>query len=204
MKMNATQPPLHFVYPQILPVLLARRRIAAYGDPSSNIGGCGHAAGEASFEKEANDQSRDAGAGSSRSNLFAGGKCVGFGRTDRRRPTQAELRARPGDRAQRRRTRRRQPRHLPSQPHRPWKRRGRCAARAGMRWLSWLRRCQRLRRLPRLRRMQSVQRLPLRRRLRWMWWLRRRLDRGRRAMGVMRRLLCIVGPLPLVLGSIVP
>ena len=68
----------------------------------------------------------------------------------------------------------------------------------------WLRRRQRLRRLQGLRRMQGLQRLPLRRRLRWMWRLRRWLDRGGRAMGDMRRVLCIVGPLPLVLASSAP
>jgi hypothetical protein len=67
----------------------------------------------------------------------------------------------------------------------------------------WLRRRQRLRRMQRLCRMPSLcrmQSLPLRRRLRRMWWLRHWLDRRGRAMGRMRRLLCIVGPLPLVLG----
>ena len=67
-------------------------------------------------------------------------------------------------------------------------------------WLRRLRR-QRLRRLQRMRRMQS---LPLRRRLRRMrrlWRLRRWLDRDRSALGSMRRLLCIVGPLSLVLGG---
>ena len=72
-----------------------------------------------------------------------------------------------------------------------------------MRWLPrmrwrWL---PRVRRLSRLRRMQS---LPMRRRLwrlRWLRWLRRWLDRGRLTIGIMCRLLCIVGPVPLVLGS---
>ena len=61
-----------------------------------------------------------------------------------------------------------------------------------MRW-RWL---PRMRRLSRLRRMQS---LPMRRRLWRLRWLRRWLDR--RAMGLMRRLLCILGPVPLVLGN---
>ena len=65
----------------------------------------------------------------------------------------------------------------------------------------WMRRRQRLRRLQRLCRMQSLQSLPLRCRLRRMWRLRRWLDRGRSAMGIMRGMLCIVGPLPLVLGG---
>ena len=39
-------------------------------------------------------------------------------------------------------------------------------------------------------------RLRLRRRL---WWLWRRLDRHRRAVGLVRGMLCLVGPLPLVL-----
>lgn len=47
--------------------------------------------------------------------------------------------------------------------------------------------------------MQGVQRLPLRLRLRWMRRLWRWLDRHRRALGFLRRVLCIVGPLPLVL-----
>ena len=50
-----------------------------------------------------------------------------------------------------------------------------------------------------------MQRLPLRRRLRRlrrMWRLRRWLDRDRSALGKLRsRLLCIVGPLSLVLGG---
>ena len=66
-------------------------------------------------------------------------------------------------------------------------------------WLRRLRR-QRLRRLQRLR-MRRMQSLPLRCRLRRMRWLWRRLDRGRSALGSMRRLLCIVGPLSLVLGG---
>jgi len=48
--------------------------------------------------------------------------------------------------------------------------------------------------------MQGLQRLPLRRRLWWMRRLWRWLDWHRRAVGGMRRLLCIVGPLPLVLA----
>ena len=61
--------------------------------------------------------------------------------------------------------------------------------------MPWLRRLQRLCGMPRL---------PLRRRLRWlrrMWWLRRWLDRHRSALGIVRRLLCIVGPLSLGLGG---
>lgn len=46
-----------------------------------------------------------------------------------------------------------------------------------------------------------MQSLPLRRRLRRMWRLRRWLDRHRSPLGGLRRLLCIMGPLPLVLGS---
>ena len=69
-----------------------------------------------------------------------------------------------------------------------------------MRWLSRLRRLpwlrgERLRWLQRLRRLQS---LSLRRRLRW---LRRRLDRRG---GGMRRVLCIMGQLPLVLDNSAP
>ena len=69
-----------------------------------------------------------------------------------------------------------------------------------MRWLPrmrwrWL---PRVRWLSRLRRMQS---LPMRRRLwRLRWWLRRWLDRCRRAVGS-NRLLCILGPVSLVLGG---
>ena len=66
-------------------------------------------------------------------------------------------------------------------------------------WLRRLRR-QRLRRLQRLR-MRRMQSLPLRCRLRRMWRLWRWLDRDRSALGSMRRLLCIVGPLSLVLGG---
>ena len=66
-------------------------------------------------------------------------------------------------------------------------------------WLRGLRR-QRLRRLQRLR-MRRMQSLPLRRRLRRMRWLWRRLDRDRSALDRMRRLLCILGPLSLVLGG---
>jgi len=69
-----------------------------------------------------------------------------------------------------------------------------------MRWLRrlpWLR-GERLRWLQRLRRLQS---LSLRRRLRWMRRLRRWLDRRR---GGMRRVLCIMGPLPLVLDNSAP
>ena len=61
--------------------------------------------------------------------------------------------------------------------------------------MPWLRRLQRL---------CGMQRLPLRRRLRRlrrMWWLRRWLDRHRSPLGIMRRLLSIVGPLSLVLGG---
>ena len=67
-----------------------------------------------------------------------------------------------------------------------------------MRW-RWL---PRMRWLSRLRRMQS---LPMRRRLwrLWWWWLRCWLDRraGHRHRYRMFRLLCIVGPVPLVLGN---
>jgi hypothetical protein len=55
-----------------------------------------------------------------------------------------------------------------------------------------------------------MQRLPLRRRLRrlrWlrrMWRLRRWLDRDRSALGSLHRLLCIVGPLSLVLVAAHP
>ena len=64
-------------------------------------------------------------------------------------------------------------------------------------WLPWMRWrwLPRMRWLSRLRRMQS---LPMRRRLWRLRWLRRWLDRGRR---IMCRLLCIVGPVPLVLGN---
>ena len=70
-----------------------------------------------------------------------------------------------------------------------------------MRWLSWLRRLpwlrrQRLRWLQSVRRLQSLQGLPLRRRV---WRLRRWLDR-RAIAGGMHGVLCIVGPLPLVLA----
>jgi hypothetical protein len=57
-----------------------------------------------------------------------------------------------------------------------------------MRWLSRLRRLW-------------MQSLPMRRRMWWLWWLWHWLDRGRSAMGSMRRVLCIVGPVPLVLGG---
>ena len=63
-----------------------------------------------------------------------------------------------------------------------------------MRW-RWL---PRMRWLSRLRRMQS---LPMRRRLWRLRWLRRWLDRARRTIGIMCGLLCIVGPVPLVLGN---
>jgi hypothetical protein len=70
-----------------------------------------------------------------------------------------------------------------------------------MRWLRprlwrlpWLRR-QRLRWLQGLR---GLPILPLRRRLRWLWWLRRWLDRR---AGGMHRVLRIMGPLPLVLDD---
>ena len=43
-----------------------------------------------------------------------------------------------------------------------------------------------------------MQSLPMRRR---MWWLWHWLDRDRSAVGSMRRLLCIVGPVPLVLDG---
>jgi hypothetical protein len=62
--------------------------------------------------------------------------------------------------------------------------------------LPWLRRLQRL---------CGMQRLPLRRGMwrmrRRMWRMRCWLDRDWRALGILRRLLCIVGPLPLVLGG---
>ena len=54
-----------------------------------------------------------------------------------------------------------------------------------MRWLSRMRRLW-------------MQSLPMRRR---MWWLWHWLDRDRSAVGSMRRLLCIVGPVPLVLDG---
>ena len=57
-----------------------------------------------------------------------------------------------------------------------------------MRWLSRLRRLW-------------MQILPMRHRLWWLWWLRHWLDRDRSALGSMRRLLCILGPVPLVLGN---
>ena len=66
-----------------------------------------------------------------------------------------------------------------------------------MRW-RWL---PRVRWLSRLRRMQS---LPMRRRLwRLRWWLRRWLDRRARHRHRHRMwgLLCILGPVPLVLGN---
>jgi hypothetical protein len=49
-----------------------------------------------------------------------------------------------------------------------------------------------------------MQGLPLRRRLRRLrrlWRLRSWLDRDRSALGILRRLLSIVGPLSLVLGG---
>ena len=71
-----------------------------------------------------------------------------------------------------------------------------------MRWLPrmrwrWL---PRMRWLSRLRRMQS---LPMLRRLWRLWWLRRWLDRPARHRHRHRmwRLLCILGPVPLVLGN---
>ena len=63
-----------------------------------------------------------------------------------------------------------------------------------MRWRSRMR-------LSRLRRMQS---LPMRRwlwRMRRLWWLRHWLDRDRRTLYLVRRLLRILGPVPLVLGA---
>ena len=57
-----------------------------------------------------------------------------------------------------------------------------------MRWLSRLRRLW-------------MQILPMRHRLWRLWWLRHWLDRDRRAMGNMCRLLCVLGPVPLVLGN---
>jgi len=69
-----------------------------------------------------------------------------------------------------------------------------------MRWLPrmwwWMRRPW-MRWLSRLRRLQS---LPMWRRLWRLWWLRRWLDRCRCAVGS-NRLLCILGPVPLVLGG---
>ena len=69
-----------------------------------------------------------------------------------------------------------------------------------MRWRPGMRRLPRMRWLSRLRcpRMQS---LPLRCRLWRLWWLWRWLDRDRCPGGSMRRLLCILGPVPLVLGG---
>ena len=54
-----------------------------------------------------------------------------------------------------------------------------------MRWLSWLR---------------GLQGLPMWCRLWRLWWLRRWLDRRRRAVGS-NRLLCILGTVSLVLGN---
>ena len=54
--------------------------------------------------------------------------------------------------------------------------------------------------MPWLSRLCGMQRLPLRRRLRRMWWLRRWLGIMRSVMRS-HRLLCIVGPLSLVLGG---
>jgi len=69
-----------------------------------------------------------------------------------------------------------------------------------MRWLPrmwwWMRRPW-MRWLSRLRGLQS---LPMWRRLWRLWWLRRWLDRCRRAVGS-NRLLCILGPVSLVLGG---
>ena len=71
-----------------------------------------------------------------------------------------------------------------------------------MRWLPrmwWMRRPW-MRWLSRLRGLQS---LPMWRRLWRLWWLRRWLDRGARHRHWHRvfRLLCILGPMPLVLGG---
>ena len=68
-----------------------------------------------------------------------------------------------------------------------------------MRWMRWLPRMwwlPRMRWLSRLRRL-WMQSLSMRRRL---WWLRRWLDRRRRAVGS-NRLLCILGTVSLVLGN---
>ncbi|MDA9526280.1 hypothetical protein XI06_39560 [Bradyrhizobium sp. CCBAU 11434] len=68
-----------------------------------------------------------------------------------------------------------------------------------MRWLSRLRRLQRVWWLQRLRRLPS---LSLRRRLRWLWRLRRWLDRPAVASaGSLHGMLRIMGALPLVLGQ---
>ena len=59
-------------------------------------------------------------------------------------------------------------------------------------------------RLSRLRRMQSLQGLQMwcwLWRMRRLWWLRRWLDRDRRTLGLMCRLLRILGPVPLVLSA---
>ena len=64
-----------------------------------NLGGCDHAAGEASFE-EARNQNRRAGARSRRTDFLASRRRIGSSRTDGGRSTKAELHAWPGNRAQ--------------------------------------------------------------------------------------------------------
>jgi hypothetical protein len=189
---------------ELLPVSCTRRRIIVSSDRSSRLGGCGHAASEASFKEQANSQSCGAGARCSRTDFFAHGKRIGVGTADGRPPAKIELRTIPGDGSQRRRARRHQPRHLPSRRRqsKPRQPPGACAGMRRLWRVPWLRRMQRLRR------MQGLQRL--RRRLRR--WLRGRMRglrrrRDRRAVAIardMHRLLCLVGPLPLVLGGSPP
>src|SRR5579871_4598118 len=85
---------------------------SCHEDSTSSYGGCGHAADEASFEEEADDQGGGAGARRCRTDFFAGRKRGGVRGPDRRASTTAELRTRPIQRAERGRTRRRQPCHL--------------------------------------------------------------------------------------------
>ncbi|KRR24665.1 hypothetical protein CQ14_39815 [Bradyrhizobium lablabi] len=72
-----------------------------------------------------------------------------------------------------------------------------------MRWLPrmwWMRRLPRMRWLSRLRRL-WMQSLPMRLRLWRLRWLRHWLDWRGRAVGSLCRLLCILGPVPLVLTN---
>ena len=140
-------------------------------------GGCDYVTCEASFEDEACDQSRHAGAWGSRFDVCARGRRIGIGGADSGRAADDEPRANPGAHARRRRNRRRQSGHVlsvrqgkhgtgsgrrtagPRLRLRPWLRR--------LSWLPWLRRPW----LPRLRLRRRLRRLRRRLLLRYMGFL---------------------------------
>jgi hypothetical protein len=101
-KMNAirARAPHHiFVYARFLRALFPQRRMTPTDILPCNVGGCDHAAGEASFKKKASHENRRTGARRCRVDFFPGGKRICIGGADSRRTTDAEPCTGSGDHA---------------------------------------------------------------------------------------------------------